>query len=135
MTKKLKIKIGNIPLVAELLEEKAPKTCEAILDALPIEGDFLQARWSGEVGYIMMPEFEPDLSLENPTGHPAVGEIIYYPTEKEFLIAYGIAHFAGRQGRLQASLFAKVVEGSERLEEMGRKLHWEGSQRIKVTAA
>jgi hypothetical protein len=43
----LRIEIGCIEFRARLLEE-APKTCEAILAALPIEGEVIQARWSGE---------------------------------------------------------------------------------------
>ncbi len=33
---------------AELLEKKAPKTCKAILRALPVENKVIHAMWAGE---------------------------------------------------------------------------------------
>ena len=45
MTGKLRLTIGGITFIAELLEDEAPETCEAFLNTVPIRGRAIQARW------------------------------------------------------------------------------------------
>ena len=130
----LRIEIGGIEFRARLLEE-APRTCEAILAALPIEGEVIQARWSGEAAWLPMDQWGIDVPLENHTSHPSRGDILYYPggvSEREMLITYGSALFSSRVGQLQGNHFATIVEGAEMLAEMGRRVLWEGAQRILI---
>ena len=135
MLKRLKMTIGGTSFVAELLEDKAPETCRAILEALPIEGRVIQARWSGEAAWLPMDEFGIEVPFENNTSHPSRGDLLYYSggvSEKEMLIPYGSAFFSSKVGQLQGNHFATVVEGAERLGEMGRKVLWEGAQEIRI---
>ena len=128
----LRLEIGGIEFRARLLEE-APRTCEAILAALPIEDEVIQARWSGEAAWLPMDPWGIDVPLENHTSHPSRGDILYYPggvSEREMLITYGSALFSSRVGQLQGNHFATIVEGSDMLAEMGRRVLWEGAQRI-----
>ena len=137
MSRRLKITIGDISFIAELLEHRAPETCRQILAALPIEGMVIQARWSGEAAWLPMDEFGIEAPLENATSHPSRGDLLYYPggvSEKEMLIPYGAACFSSRVGQLQGSHFATIVTGTERLGEMGRKVLWEGAQEITIEA-
>jgi len=130
----LRLEIGGIEFRARLLEE-APRTCEAILAALPIEGEVIQARWSGEAAWLPMDQWGIDVPFENHTSHPSRGDILYYPggvSEREMLITYGSALFSSRVGQLQGNHFATIVEGSENLAEMGRRVLWEGAQRILI---
>lgn len=130
----LRIEIGGIEFRARLLEE-APRTCEAILAALPIEGEVIQARWSGEAAWLPMDQWGIDVPLENHTSHPSRGDILYYPggvSEREMLITYGSALFSSRVGQLQGNHFATIVEGADMLAEMGRRVLWEGAQRILI---
>ena len=130
----LRIEIGGIEFRARLLEE-APRTCEAILAALPIEGEVIQARWSGEAAWLPMDQWGIDVPLENHTSHPSRGDLLYYPggvSEREMLITYGSALFSSRVGQLQGNHFATIVEGAEMLAEMGRRVLWEGAQRILI---
>jgi hypothetical protein len=130
----LRLEIGGIEFKARLLEE-APRTCEAILAALPIEGEVIQARWSGEAAWLPMDQWGIDVPLENHTSHPSRGDLLYYPggvSEREMLITYGSALFNSRVGQLQGNHFATIVEGSENLAEMGRRVLWEGAQRILI---
>ena len=63
------------------------------------------------------------------------GELLYYPggvSEKEILIPYGSTCFASKVGQLPGSHFATIVEGAERLAEMGEKVLWEGAQEISI---
>jgi len=130
----LRLEIGGIEFKAKLLEE-APRTCEAILAALPIEGEVIQARWSGEAAWLPMDQWGIDVPLENHTSHPSRGDLLYYPggvSEREMLITYGSALFSSRVGQLQGNHFATIVEGSDMLAEMGRRVLWEGAQRILI---
>ena len=130
----LRIEIGGIEFRARLLEE-APRTCEAILAVLPIEGEVIQARWSGEAAWLPMDQWGIDVPLENHTSHPSRGDLLYYPggvSEREMLITYGSALFSSRVGQLQGNHFATIVEGAEMLAEMGRRVLWEGAQRILI---
>jgi hypothetical protein len=137
MSRRLKITIGGIPFVAKLLEDEAPETCRAMIAALPIEGRVIQARWSGEAAWLPMDGLGIEVPLENATSHPSRGDLLYYPggiSEKELLIPYGSACFGSRVGQLHGNHFATIVEGAERLGEMGRKVLWEGAQEIRIKA-
>jgi hypothetical protein len=137
MSRRLRVTIGGITFVAELLEDEAPETCRALIAALPIEGRVIQARWSGEAAWLPMDEYEIKVRLENATSHPSRGDLLYYPggiSEKELLIPYGSACFGSRVGQLQGNHFATIVEGAGRLGEMGRKVLWEGAQGIRIEA-
>ncbi len=138
MTRKLRLTIGGITFIAELLEDEAPETCEALLRALPIKGRVIQARWSGEATWLPMDEWGIEVPFENHTSHPSRGDLLYYPggiSEKEMLIPYGPAIFASRVGQLQGNHFTTIVEGADRLREMGEKVLWEGAQEIVIEEA
>jgi hypothetical protein len=71
------------------------------------------------------------LEYENHTSHPAPGQILVYPggiSEMEILFPYGPTLFSSRVGQLAGNHFATVVEGGERLAEVGRLTLWEGAQ-------
>jgi hypothetical protein len=138
MTRKLRITIGGITFIAELLEDEAPETCEAFLNTVPIRGRAIQARWSGEAVWLPMDEWGIEVPFENHTSHPSRGDLLYYPggiSEKEMLIPYGSAIFASRVGQLQGNHFTTIVEGADRLREMGKKVLWEGAQEIVIEEA
>ena len=135
MTTRIKIDIGGIDFIAELLEEEAPETCRAILEALPIEGKVIQARWSGEAVWFPMDPLGIEVVQENATSYPSRGDLLYYPggkSEKEMLIPYGSAWFSSKVGQLQGNHFATIVEGANKLREMGNKVLWDGAQKIKI---
>jgi hypothetical protein len=138
MTRKLRLTIGGITFIAELLEDDAPETCGAFLNTIPIRGRAIQARWSGEAAWLPLDEWGIEVPFENHTSHPSRGDLLYYPggiSEKEMLIPYGSAVFGSRVGQLQGNHFATIVEGADRLGEMGEKVLWEGAQEIVIEKA
>jgi hypothetical protein len=138
MTSKLRITIGGIVFKAELLVDEAPETCAAIMGALPIRDRVIQARWSGEAAWLPMDPYGIEVGFENHTSHPSRGDLLYYPggiSEREMLIPYGSACFSSKVGQLQGNHFATITVGAERLEEMGRRVLWEGAQEIVVEKA
>lgn len=121
---------------ARLEEEQAPRTVAAFRSLLPLESRLIHVRWSGEGGWIPFGDLDLGLSPENATSFPSPGEIVLYPggvSETEILLAYGYVSFASKAGPLAGNHFATIVEGAERLRELGRRMLWEGAQEIAVS--
>jgi len=130
----LKIIAGGFIFKAKLEEENAPKTCSAFLKLLPFENKIIHVRWSGEAVWIPLGDFNLGLCYENHTSHPSKGEILLYPggiSETEILIPYGSTSFSSKMGQLAGNHFLTIIEGKEKLPELGKKVLWEGAQDIK----
>ena len=134
MAAKIKITVGNdFKFVAEFQEKHAPKTCAAFRKLLPYKQKLVHCRWSGEGCWIPLAEFKLDVGYENHTSHPAPGEILWYPggfSETELIFAYGDVMFSSKVGQLAGNHFLTVVEGGERLADMGRLVLYHGAQDI-----
>jgi len=129
----LEISASGFPFVARLEEEAAPATVAAFRRLLPLESRIIHVRWSGEGGWIPFGDLDLGLGAENATCYPSPGEIVLYPggvSETEILLAYGYVSFASKAGALAGNHFATIVEGSENLRELGRRMLWEGAQEI-----
>jgi hypothetical protein len=131
----LDIAAGRFRFAARL-EEAAPRTIEVVLSMLPIRSRLIQARWSGESGWIPFGwELELELGAENATSYPAAGELLLYPgglSETEILFPYGRTCFASTMGQLAGNHFATIVEGREQLPELGHVVLWEGAQDLVI---
>ena len=100
---------------------------------LPIRSKLIHCRWSGEGCWIPFGDEKLPVGYENHTSHPAPGDIIVYTgelSEGEILVAYGAVDFASKLGQLAGNHFATIVEGRERLKEMGRRVLWDGAQDV-----
>jgi hypothetical protein len=116
---------------AELLEEEAPKTCEAVWNALPQAGGVHHAKWANNEIYILTPPFAPDEpGRENGTVFPIPGDLLYFfippggPVSAEWreqcaatglidlAIFYGRNNYLhGPEGHMPGNLFATITEG------------------------
>lgn len=128
----LKVTVGDLTFSA-VFEEGAPKTAAAFQKILPFRQKLIQARWSGESGWIPLGEFQLGMGVENATSYPAAGEILFYPggfSETEILFPYGRSCFASTMGQLAGNHFLTIVDGKDLLKEVGRRIVWEGAQDI-----
>jgi hypothetical protein len=135
----LLITVGSLGFRARLERDAAPRTCEALVSLLPLEGQLLQARWSGEAAWVPL-GWELDLRLEpeNANSYPTAGELLLYPgglSEVEILFPYGATCFASKMGQLAGNHFATIVEGAEQLPELGRAVLWDGAQDVSFELA
>lgn len=130
----LSIRVGDLNFTARW-EPDAPRTIDAMRRMLPIRSKLIHCRWSGEGCWIPFGDEKLPVGYENHTSHPAPGDIIVYTgelSEGEILVAYGAVDFASKLGQLAGNHFATIVEGRERLKEMGRRVLWDGAQDVRM---
>lgn len=130
---RIRITVGPLHFVAQFEEGNAPQTVAAFKSLLPFRNKLIQARWSGDAGWIPLGDFDLGLKFENHTSHPAPGELLLYPggySETEILFPYGGTCFASKLGQLAGNHFITITEGREHLRELGRLVLWEGAQDI-----
>ncbi len=129
----LRIKAGPYQFEAQMEEGLAPKTCAKFASMLPYRAQVIHVRWSGEGCWIPLGDFDFGLGYENPTSHPAPGEIILYAggiSEAEILLAYGAVSFSSKVGQLAGNHFLTIIKGRENLPALGRTTLWKGAQDI-----
>jgi hypothetical protein len=131
------ISVGaDLRFVARLERDLAPATCAAFVARLPFRQRLVQARWSGESAWVPLGDFAFGVGPEHQTARPSPGEILLYPggvSETEILFPYGQTVFASKFGVLEGNHFLTIVEGGDRLAELGRRVLHEGAQDIVFT--
>ncbi|MGE0554450.1 MAG: DUF3830 family protein [Gemmatimonadales bacterium] len=134
----LAVRVGPISFAATLETERAPQTTAAFLARLPFEGRLVQARWSGEAGWVPLADYDLGVGYENATSHPAPGHVLWHPpglSEAELLVPYGSACFSSRVGQLAGNHFLTILDAGGELTEVGRRLLWDGAQPIRFELA
>jgi hypothetical protein len=129
----LQITSANFSFTARFEEDMAPQTVAAFRRMLPLDSKIIQARWSGQSAWIPMGDLDVGIGPENATSYPTAGELLLYPggvSETELLFPYGHTCFASKAGQLAGNHFATIVEGAERLQELGELVLWHGAQGI-----
>lgn len=133
MTRRIEILLEprGIRAVAELLDEEAPKTCEAVWQGLPQSGPIWHAKFANNEIFILTPPFAPEEpGRENGTVFPIPGDLLYFfippgspvPAEvREQANATGLVDLAlfygrnnylhGPEGHMPGNLFATITEG------------------------
>jgi hypothetical protein len=129
----IEIIVADLRFLARLETEKAPKTTSRFRAMLPLKAKIIQARWSGEAGWIPFGDLDLGLGYENQTSYPAPGHLLLYPgglSETEILFPYGSTMFASKAGQLAGNHFATIYEGNDQLAALGQRVVWEGAQDI-----
>ena len=130
----IRVTVGEMRFLARWEEADAPLTCAAFRAVLPFESRLIQARWSGESGWVPLGDYQLGVGFENATSYPAPGEILFYPggySETEILFPYGPTCFASKLGQLAGNHFLTIVEGREQLKRLQRILPYDGAQSIR----
>lgn len=89
---------------ADLFEEKAPASVDAMREFLPLDSELMHVRWSGHATWINIDDVElPEIPRENHTVYPSRGDVLLYPgykNEQEILLACGPTCFKSPAGEL-----------------------------------
>lgn len=119
-------------VVADLLEDKAPITCENFLEAVakPLRDTLHHGGETGAEMFCMMPEPKEEIPYENSTVFPEHGDILYYhyrqPPTRDGVMVYDIGIYWDRgqsklaQGWIAGNLFAQV-RGAEQIATLRRE--------------
>lgn len=69
----------GVSCTAKLLDDRAPVTCQAVWDALPLGSDVYHAKYARNEIYALFPAFAPEEPpLENSTITPIPGDLCYF---------------------------------------------------------
>ncbi|MEU5536208.1 DUF3830 family protein [Streptomyces sp. NPDC020362] len=69
----------DVHCTARLLDDRAPLTCTAVWEALPLAGDVFHAKYARNEIYALFPPFaSTEPPLENPTVTPIPGDLCYF---------------------------------------------------------
>jgi len=141
MPRKISITLERrgVSCVAELLDKDAPRTCEAVWQALPLGGDAYHAKYARNEVYTMVERFGEEVGLENPTVTPIPGDVVFFNfsggmLDRAFKEEKGIAAlpgvidlaiFYGRNnlllngdvGWVPGNVYATITEGLDQMAE------------------
>jgi hypothetical protein len=122
--------------VADLLEDEAPRSVEALRDFLPLESELMHVRWSGHATWINIDEVDlPEIPRENHTVYPSRGDILLYPgyrNEQEILVPCGPTCFKSPAGELAGNHVATLNASREELAALEQSTLEDGMKNIVV---
>lgn len=129
-------------VTAELLGEKAPKTCKAILRALPVENKVVHAMWAGEEIFFDGFPLSEALEFENETNNVEPGDIACISSHAirafarksitSFCIFYGKSRpRKGVDETVDVNVFAKIKD-IQAIRKIGERVRWEGAEKIVI---
>ena len=120
----IKIRIGEESFNANLKRNKSPKTVQAIIDALPIQGN--TNTWGDEI-YFTVPV---DVELENAVETVHIGDLAYWPQGNAFCIFYGKTPLSNSEYEIIPASAVNLIGRIENAENL--KKHKAG-EKIKIT--
>lgn len=114
MVRQIELEVDGVTAVAELLEEKAPKLCQRLWDALPMEQTLRHVRWGGNAAYFISRELrDPSFPLENRYAFYDPATIAFKPEHGEFAFSYGQAQARSLSGNGWSIHFANIEGDAE----------------------
>jgi hypothetical protein len=133
----MEIDLDGAVVRARLNTEKAPKTSQAVWDALPFEGRAVHAQVSGDMFRMLDETPVGDLELESTTYFQHPGSVVYYPGIKEIAFCIGRAAFAATQGFFKVTPLAELELASDypAWAKKGDDLRITGTKRIRFRRA
>lgn len=136
---------ADVSAVAELLDERAPRTCDLVWARLPIESRLVHGMYSGPELFIMLPGF-PSVGAENQVSRPLPGDVGYFHQEPglyatspnevaELVYVYdrGVAIKAAEGHDGFVNLFAQLrLESAGEFLATSKRVRWDGPFTLRV---
>ncbi len=144
MARRIKITFTeeNVSCIAELLEDQAPKTCAAVVAALPQQGEAHHATYSGSEVVLILDRIL-DVPQENATIRVIPGDVAYTTFEGGKIFGFPdtfseIAVFYARDavpsmpsGPVPMNIFGRITEGLEAFADVSFKMRRSGIKPMK----
>jgi hypothetical protein len=131
----IEIELDGTAVRAQLNEDKAPRTAQALWDALPFEGRAVHAQTSGDMFRMLDETPIPELPLESPEAYQHPGEVVYYPPIREIAFCLGEARFRGHTGYLALTPLAEIEGDWSDWAKKADALQFTGARPIKFRKA
>jgi hypothetical protein len=135
----IEIDLNGTVVRASLNDDLAPRTCQAIWDALPFEGRAVHAQISGDMFRMLDHAPIPDLAVESGVSFQHPGQVIYYPGIKEIAFCTGLARFRGAPGADGAvgrvTPLAEIEGDFSAFAKIGYDLQFDGARPIRFRKA
>jgi hypothetical protein len=120
-------------ITGTLFDDRAPQTCQAVLEALPVEAEALHAMWAGEE--IFFQHFPAEFAYEQPTQTVEPGTLAMVPRSSSFCIFYGRAIPRGAVDQeIDVTVFG-TVDDVETMSEIGKRVRMQGVEKVRLTRA
>jgi hypothetical protein len=124
------IELDGTVVRARLNDDLAPKTAQAIWDALPFEGRAVHAQTSGDMFRMLDPVPIGDVPVESGNTFNSPGQAVYYPPIKEIAFCMGVARFRGLSGYSDLTPVADIEGDFSTWAKKGDALQFTGAKRI-----
>ena len=144
----------GVSCTARLLDDVAPRTCQAVWEALPLAGQVYHGKYARNEIYNLLPAFaQVEPGKENTTVTPIPGDICYFQFDSDDIgnPGYGyeasagvgerrdiidLALFYGRnnllingdQGWVPGNVFATVVDGLDEMAQACQSIWMDGAR-------
>lgn len=120
-------------ITATLFEDRAGKTCHAVLAALPVTAETIHAMWAGEE--IFFGGFPGKFEYEQPTKLVQPGDLAMVPRSSSFCIFYGRSIPRGAVDQdLDVTVFGRV-DDVPAMAEIGKRVRRQGVEKITIRVA
>jgi hypothetical protein len=129
--KTLRIAFEGLTLTGHLFEDKAPKTCQALWDALPLEGSVTNVTWSGNMLRLWVKIPEP-AEAENVSELQHPGDILFVPGWNGLRFVYGPAQMRGPAGAHPVPRIGHLVGDLTGFVKLAKTVEWEGAKKMTV---
>jgi hypothetical protein len=138
--REVELAIGTQRCLARFDTQRAPRACAHLAALLPLRGELVHARWSGEGCWVSLVDVWPTgllLDGEARVSEPEPGEILLYAgalSTPELFLPYGATRFASVAGRLAGSPVLRVVGSLATLADIGNDVLRRGACPISIAA-
>lgn len=127
--KTLRISFEGLTLTGRVLEDKAPKICQALWDSLPLEGSVTNVTWSGNMLrlWVNIPE-PPEPENVSELQHP--GDILFVPGWNGLRFVYGPAQMRGPAGAHPVPRIGRLDGDLTDFVKLAKQVEWEGAKKM-----
>ncbi len=132
--REIELRVGGVTAVAQLLADAAPRTCDRIWDALPIEETLHNLRYGGNATFVVLDRLvDASLPIENRVFAHQLGTLAFRPEYGEIILPYGPSQARDpRSVTGWATVFARLSGNADALLAVASRIVHEGSRRIVV---
>ena len=133
--KHIELELHGVAVRAQLLEERAPRTCGVLWEALPLEVPAVHTIWSGNLIHTLEPVPLAVETLESEVAFQYPGLVMYSPKRRELAVCYADARYRDSGGPEYVTPVAEIVGELGPFIKAAARLQFEGAAPLRVRRA